>query len=176
MKNGVKKDDWRSDPDIVEREHRRSVRAGIVRSAAIWTPIFAITFAGLLYFGIDRALGDGRATWVLLTILIVLSALFGVQSYQTLSDLRGSTKTVTDRVSRRWTRSDSFIVRSHYIRLNRLILRGDVYVLDQVKAGDTVEVEYYPHTAIIVALQRLPESTAHLAEQEPRPTQGTAGA
>lgn len=152
-----KKAEWYDDPEVQERERRLRVEAGLRRSAIIWTPVFVICAALFLFFLGDILFGDQRVTWFLIVVLAGLSSLFGFQAYQSLSDLRGTTKTTTGRVSRRWARSDSLILKSHYIRLGRLILRGDELVLDRVKAGDLVEVEYYPHSSVILNLKRLPE-------------------
>lgn len=161
-----KKPEWYDDPEIQEQERHRRVRNGLKRSAIIWTPFFLL-FAGLfLFYFIDIVTGGHRGTWVFIVILATLTTLFGVQSYQSISDLTHPTKTTTGRVTRRWARSDSLIIKSHYIRIGRQIFRGDVLVLDQVKAGSYVEVEYYPHSSVVLNLKRLPDPTADEVEHD----------
>jgi hypothetical protein len=57
-------------------------------------------------------------------------------------------------VTRRWARSDSFVIKTHYIRLEQKILRGDQLILDGIREGDWVEATYYPHSAVLVSVEK----------------------
>lgn len=166
-KAGMSKTDWQDDPEIREAMRRRSVRNTVLRSAVIWTPPFVVCAALLVWFFVDMLLGGGRGTWFLLVVLTGFSALFGIRSYQSIADLAGEPQTLTGAVTRRWSRSDSFVMKSHYIRIGRQILQGDLYSLDTVKQGDRVEVTYYPHSAVIIALAKLPDEDS-LPPREPQ--------
>jgi len=147
---------WQDDPEIQRQLRERSVRNGILRSAIIWTPLFLITAGALLFFLFDMLTGGERGTWFLLVVLALFTTLFGFQSIHALLDLRGEPRETQDVVVRRWSRTDSFVMRSHYIRLaSKQILRGDLDLLDGVREGDRVNVRYYPHSAVITWVERI---------------------
>ncbi|MCZ2108448.1 MAG: DUF3827 domain-containing protein [Dehalococcoidia bacterium] len=146
---------WEHDPEIMARLIEHRVRNGLIRSAVIWTPLFLLTAGGCLFYMTDRVFGLGYGgTWFLVVVLGVLGALFGFQAFQALLDLRTKPREETGTVSRRWSRSDSLVMRSHYIRVGSHILRGDVVLLDGVKEGDEVRVRYFPHSAVLVAVEK----------------------
>ena len=147
---------WQDDPEIQRQLRERSVRNGILRSAIIWTPLFLITAGALLFFLFDMLTGGERGTWFLLVVLALFTTLFGFQSIHALLELRGEPRETQDVVVRRWSRTDSFVMRSHYIRLaSKQILRGDLDLLDGVREGDRVNVRYYPHSAVITWVERI---------------------
>ncbi len=154
---------WKDDPDIQEEMRRRGVRSRILRSAILWTPLFAV-MAGLFFFFLwDTAFNSAGhgGSWVLVVILGIMASLFGFQAAQASLDLYSEPHSRTGMVTRRWSRSDSFVIKSHYIRLGKQILRGDEYQLAGVKDGDYVDVTYYRHSAVVIWLEKLPppEST-----------------
>lgn len=152
------KSNWKDDPSLQEEMHRRGVRGRIVRSALLWTPLFALMAVLFLFYLWDTALnsGDHGGSWVLVVIVGVVAALFGFQASQSLLDLRGEPSNRTGMVTRRWSRSDSFVIKSHYIRLGKQILRGDEFQLAGVKEGDWVDVTYYSHSAVVIWLDKVP--------------------
>jgi hypothetical protein len=156
---------WQDDPEIQAEMRRNRVRNQILRSAIIWSPFFVAAALGLLFFLIDRAfLGGGHGgTWVLVIVLLVLTVLFGTQSIQSALDLFGKPHTERGRVTRRWSKSDSFVVKSHYMRLGTKIFRGDAYLLADIRENDEVEATYYPHSALLIWVEKL---------QAPLPTVG----
>ncbi|MCC6381528.1 MAG: hypothetical protein IT304_03420 [Dehalococcoidia bacterium] len=149
---------WEDDPQIQQARRERAVRMGIVRTALIWTPFFLVTGGAFLFFLYDQLFGEERGTWFLIVVLAGFATLFGFQSLQAVFDLFGQPKEVRGVVTRRWARSDSFVFRTHYVRIGGRILRGDRDLLMDVKAGDEVTVRYYPHSAVIVALERMPRA------------------
>ena len=162
---------WRDDPDIQEEMHRRGVRARILRSAIVWTPLFVVMAALFLFFLWDTALNsEGHGgSWVLVVILGIMASLFGFQAIQALLDLYGEPHNRTGMVTRRWSRSDSFVIKSHYIRLGKQILRGDEYQLAGVKDGDYVDVTYYPHSAVVIWLEKMPSPESAEGASSERP-------
>lgn len=147
---------WIDDPAIQEQLAASRARSGITRSAIVWTPIFVAVAFAFLFFLVDETRGGDRGTWFLVVVLGVLTLLFGFQSVQALRDLRAGTGELEGTVVRRWTRSDSLVIRSHYIRMEGKILRGERFLLEGVEAHDRVRVRYYPHSGVIAALERLP--------------------
>jgi len=148
---------WQDDPELEQQRYEHGVRNGIIRTAILWTPLFVITAAAFVYFLIDMLTGGNNGTIFLLAVLALFGTLFGFQSIQSLLDLRSSPVQTESTVTRRWARTDSFVMRSHYIKLaTKQILRGDVIVLDGIQEGDRVLARYYPHTAVLVSVEKLP--------------------
>jgi hypothetical protein len=148
---------WHDDPELEQAMRRNRVRGQILRSAIIWTPFFIAASGAFLFFFFDRAFlgGDHGGTWVLVIILLVLTILFGAQSVQSLMDLFAQPETERGIVTRRWSKSDSFVVKSHYMRMGSKIFRGDAYLLADIRADDEVEATYYPHSALLVWVEKV---------------------
>ena len=148
---------WADDPLLADEVRARAVRHGIIRSAVIWTPLVLGGLVLALFFLFDVATGgDSGGTWFLVVVLAIITGLFGFQSIQALMDLRSEPVSAVATVGRRWSRSDSLVMKSHYIRLTTgQILRGDVVTLAGVKEGDRVRLSYYPHTAVISRLDKV---------------------
>lgn len=164
--------DWNDDPAIQAELHRRGVRARVMRSAILWTPLFVLMALLFLFYLWDTALNSSErgGSWVLVTIIGVITGLFGFQASQAWMDLLGEPVTRVGMVTRRWSRSDSFVIKSHYIRVGNQILRGDEFQLAGVKDGDYVEVSYYPHSAVVIWLEKVPPpEDASAAKIDPTP-------
>ena len=148
---------WHDDPEVQRKLQERAAHNRLIRSAITWSPFFLLSAGALVFFTFDRAFldGDHGGTWFLVVILAILTILFGFQGAQSVLDLfRGQPTSATDFVGRRWARSDSFVMRSHYIRLDKMILRGDGLILDGIREGDYVEARYYPHSAMLVWVEK----------------------
>jgi hypothetical protein len=149
---------WQDDPELQKERYHAGVRSRLLRSILIWGPPFLIALGAFVFFTYDRAVlgGENGGTWFLVIILGVLSLLFGFQAIQSLLDYVGKPVKLTGQVTRRWARSDSFVIKTHYIRVGKMILRGDQLVLDGIKEGDRVEATYYPKSAVLVWVDKLP--------------------
>jgi hypothetical protein len=149
---------WQDDPAVQDALELQRARNRILRSAVIWTPFFVVSLAGLVFFFFDRLLtgGDNGGTWFLVVVLGVLTFLFGFQSIQSLLDIFGHVHESTGLVTRRWSRTDSLVMRSHYFRLdNKQIFHVDTLQHREVKEGDRVRVRYYPHSSLVVKVEKL---------------------
>ena len=148
---------WQDDPELQRKRQEQQVRGRLLRSTLIWGPPFLAAAAALLFFTADRLfIHDYGSTWFLVVVLAILSALFGFQAIQSFLDFIGDPVTQEGRVTRRWARSDSFVLKTHYIRLDKQILRGDQLILDGIREGDWVEAVYYPHSAVLVTVEKRP--------------------
>lgn len=149
---------WQDDPELQAEKHRQSVHGRMVRSAILWTPIFLVCAALFLFYLFDTAFmdGDRGGTWVLVVILAIVTGLFGFQASQALLDLNDEPRKLTGEVTRRWARTDSLVMKSHYVRLDRLILRGDAFQLAGIAEGDYIEASYYPHSAVLIWAEKIP--------------------
>ena len=111
-----------------------------------------------MFFFVDRLVlsGDHGGTWFLVGFLGLLAFLFGFQASQALLDLRSGPRDATGLVTRSWSRSDSLVMRSHYIRLDTgQILRVGAEFHTDLKEGDRLRVTFYPHSAVAVWVEQL---------------------
>jgi hypothetical protein len=144
------------DPLIRRAHQERRARNGLIRNAVIWLPLFLVAGGALLYFLFDKLSGGGSGTWFLLVVLSILSFLFGYQGIHALLDLLRGDITTEGVVTRRWARTDSLVMRSHYIRLDgKEIFRIDNLYHGEAKAGDRVRVRYYPYSAVVIELETI---------------------
>lgn len=159
---------WLEDEEIQREISANRARRSLIIGAVTWTPLFAAAGGALLFFGFDVMANDGDrgGTWFMLVVLSILTFLFGTQSVQALRDLSEGKRELAGRISRRWARSDSLVMRSHYIRIEGKILRGDKMLLAPYLEGDTVVAAYYPHSGVLASIERVepPRETAAAAE------------
>jgi hypothetical protein len=145
---------WQDDPQIQAAQAHHRARAALWRTALIWTPLFALSAVALLFFLVDELAGWGHGSWFLVVVLAVLSTLFGFQGLQSLIDLFAEPAEVTGEVTRRWSRTDSLVVRSHYIRIDKHIFRIDRDIHGDISQGDHVWVRYYPRSATVIEVEK----------------------
>jgi hypothetical protein len=144
------------DPLIRRTHQERRARNGLLRNAVIWLPLFTVTGGALLYFLFSKLTGGDSGTWFLIVVLSILSFLFGYQGIHALLDLIHGDTTTEGLVTRRWARTDSLVMRSHYIRLDgNEIFRIDNLYHGEAKAGDYVRVRYYPRSAVVIELEKI---------------------
>ncbi len=143
-------------PPLDDPDQARHVRRGIIRTAIIWTPLFAICLGAWVYFLADQVFGlDRGGTWFLVVVLSIFAFLTGTQSIQALRDLREGPQELEGEVRRRWSHRESFVWPTTYIRIGKKVLRGDGWLLQKVSAGDRVRLRYYPHSAVLIGVQRV---------------------
>ncbi len=162
---------WHDDPEVQRKLQQQQVRGRLLRSSLLWGPPFVICAVLLVFFTIDRiALHEYGSTWFLVVVLTIFTTLFGFQAIQSFLDYIGDPVSEEGQVTRRWARSDSFVLKTHYIRLGKQILRGDQLILDGIREGDWVEATYYPHSAVLVAVEKkaAPEGEAAEPRENPR--------
>ena len=144
-----------TDPVVKRALALRRVRHGLWRSALFWTPLFLASAFGFVFFFFGELTGDDGQGWVLPVILFGLGSLFGYQSVQSIRDLRGGVLTAEGTITRLWSRTDSVVMRSHYLRLERSeIFRVEKIQHQLLKKGDHVTLEYYPATMVVVTIER----------------------
>lgn len=154
---------WQDDLALAEAREVAVARGRILRNACLWTPIFAAAALAFVFFFVDRLLlgGDHGGTWFLAGFLALLSFLFGFQAAQALLDLTGGAHEATAIVTRRWSRSDSLVMRSHYVRFeDARILRVGGEFFDSIKVGDRLRVRFFPHSAVAIWVEKLPPAAS----------------
>jgi len=142
------------DPVLHALEREARARGAVVRQAVIWTPLFLAALGAFLFFLVDEASGGDRGSWFTVGLLGVFTLLFGYMAVQALRDLAGQPAEHEGLITRRWARTDAFLFRSHYVRVEPgIILRIDPRDHD-VGEGDYVRVRYYRGTSVAIAFER----------------------
>ncbi len=142
------------DPVLASVEREARARSTVLRQAVIWTPLFLAGAGAFLFFLIDEARGGDRGSWFTVGLLGVLTLLFGYMSVQALRDLAGQPVEHEGLITRRWARTDAFLFRSHYVRVEPgIILRIDPRHHD-VTEGEYVWVRYYRGTSVAISFER----------------------
>jgi len=142
-----------------------SPRGRLIRDAIFYTPIFVLCAVVLLLMiagVIDRAI-------IGMVLLAIVTFLFGYQSIQTLRDLSTKPGTFEGPIARRWTKRDGFVVKTHYVAVNKAIFRIPVESYLDLKPGDVVRIEAYPHTGLVLRCERT-------GRPEPEPPPAAPGA
>lgn len=150
-----KANDWSKDPALQEEIRSQGLRGGLIRTAVIWTPISLLLVGALIFFTYDEITGGDRGSWFFVGVLTLLSVLSVTMGGAALLDLAGSPAVIEGYVKRSWTRTDSFVVRSHYIKIDKQILRVDKLLHGDVGEGDYLRVEFYKHSSIVIRLQKV---------------------
>jgi len=154
----------RNDGAVAEELAAARARGGLLRGLLIWGLAFAGVAGAFAFFFVDRLFlgGDNGGTWFFVGFLGFLGSLFGFQAAQPLLDLRGGPREALGVVTRSWSRSDSLVMRSHYIRLDTgQILRVGAAVHAEVKEGDRLRATFYPHSATMISVEKLPRVGSH---------------
>lgn len=159
--------DWTRDEELQRDEEIRRARGALRRTATIWTPLFVAAFSGALFFAVDELLGGDSGSWFLAGFIFVLASLFGFLGLQALWDLYSEPTQTEGYVTRRWSRTDSLVKRSHFIRLdNRKIFSVDRLLHGDPNQGDRVRVDYFPHSAQVIRVALLPAEPAARTDGE----------
>ena len=146
---------WQDDPEITAQRAERRARMALWRTTIIWTPIVLVLLGAFLFFFFDRLAGSNNgSTWFLVVLLGIFTALLSFQSLQSLTDLFREPLEMTGYVTRRWSRIDSLVMRSHYIRIEKHIFRINKNHHGDPNEGDYVWVRYYPSSSTVVTVER----------------------
>ena len=131
-------------------EQRRNHRPALVRRALLLTPT-AIAATGLLFYSAQYLWGS-----LLPVIIIALCAIaVDFEAVSTLRDLRSQPTTTRGRVDRLWKKSRYlFLGRVDYMLVGRLLFEIGPVAATELRPGDEVVVEHWPHTAIVITLGR----------------------
>lgn len=127
-----------------------SARVSVVRGAFAYTPLF---IAGIALTVLSAA-GTINAGILLTVIEALVTLLFAYQSIQALRDLGADLETTYGVITRRWSKMDLFVSRSHYIAVNRNIFRIPVVDWYHLAENDTVTVTHYPHTGAVASIEK----------------------
>jgi hypothetical protein len=136
-------------------------RGGVIRDAIIYTPLMLAGLALLVWMLVERLFGDGEPSWVLFVIVALVTALVGFMSQAALRDLLSGPQDVSGPITKKWRRTDSLFVRSHYFAVGGKILHVNTVDWHLHDEGDNVTVRFYPRTGAVSSVERnKPEAQA----------------
>ncbi|MSQ31241.1 MAG: hypothetical protein EXR64_04335 [Dehalococcoidia bacterium] len=131
-------------------EQRGNHRAALIRRALLLTPT-ALAATGLFFYSVQFLPGS-----LFPVIIITLCALaVDFEAIATLRDLRAQPTTTRGRVDRLWRKSRYlFLGRVDYMLIGRLLFEIGPIAASELRPGDEVVVEHWPHTTIVISLGR----------------------
>jgi hypothetical protein len=135
--------------------HRPSARASLIRTALLYTPLFVLLLAALGFVIRELALEPGGGSVAAVVIVSLLALLTGYQSVQALRDLLAQPIQTEGVINRKWRRNDLFVMRSHYLLVNRHVFRVEPTDFMELEVDDTVSIVHYPHTDTVESLALL---------------------
>jgi hypothetical protein len=144
---------------------REGARNSVIRSAAIWTPIFIASTALGVAFALIAL--DSPGAWVSFAIAALIALLSGISALGALRDIYAEPIQTTGVIERKWRKSDALFFRGHYILCQKRVFRIPREVYDELPdVGAGVLLEHYPHTSALTAWTRAKVS-AGTNETEP---------
>lgn len=144
---------------------REGAHQSVIRSAAIWTPIFIASTALGVAFALIAL--DSPGAWVSFAIAALIALLSGVSALGALRDIYSEPIQTTGVIERKWRKSDVFIFRGHYILCRKRVFRIPREIYDELpEVGSGVLLEHYPHTSALTAWAKA-QVSAGTKETEP---------
>ena len=135
---------------IPSDDQLRRARRMIMRSAALWLPIFGLFGAGAVFFFV-RAVTEDSGAWVGFAILGLIALLTLPLLVASLQDLRADPVETEGAVARKWRKSDFFLLRSHYLMVGKRVFRVEKAVwLESPDVPGRVHLLHYPHTNTLI--------------------------
>jgi hypothetical protein len=125
-------------------------RRGIIRSAIWTTPVFIVSAAAAVFL-LSGSIGGSASLWVAFALTALLALLSGVLSLSAWRDLFAEPQDTEGYIDRKWTKSDLFVFRAHYVMVGKRVfrVRKDIYH-DMPDIGDRVYLNHFPHTNALV--------------------------
>jgi hypothetical protein len=141
-------------------EWRENHRQQVVHRALLYTP-GAIVLTGLAVWA---ALGLW-STIVMFVILGIAAVAIDIEALSALRDLGSRPVRTVGLIQRSWTKSRFlFFGRVHYLIVERRLFEISPLTAAELNRGDEVRIEHWPHSNVIVSLERL--RTAREIEDE----------
>ena len=124
---------------------REGAHQSVVRSAAIWTPIFITSTALSVAFALIAL--DSPGAWVSFAIAALVALLSGVSALGALRDIYAEPILTTGVIQRKWRKSDAFIFRGHYILCQKRVFRIPRKIYDELPAAEFRERQEFAYEA-----------------------------
>jgi hypothetical protein len=150
-------------------EERPQHRRVLVRTALLYLPagavatgLFALAFINLV---------TGHVGAILAVVIMGLIA-FAVdfEAIGALRDLRTEPAITEGPILRKWSKGRfAFFGRVHYLMLGRRVFEVSAPSALELRDGDHVRIEHWPHTNTVIRLYRLPGTSAGTGSRSPAP-------
>ena len=141
---------------MTEFKAREDAHRKVVRSAAVWTPIFVVSTALSIAFAVLAL--DSPGAWISFAIAALIGFLSGVSALGALRDLYAEPIETQGLVERKWRKSDILVFRGHYILCQKRVFRVPREDYEEMpEAGGGIIIRHYPHTNALVAWSKTPE-------------------
>ena len=139
------------DPNVLEE--RANTRTSVVLRAVILTPTAIVL---LLLLGLSASYLPASFLAVLVLTLGGIPA--AIEAIAALRDLRATPTTTRGQVARLWKKSRFlFAGRVDYMLVDRKLFEVNALTATELHEGDEVIVEHWPHTNVLISLQRAPK-------------------
>lgn len=136
-------------PEVIEAnlKHRQTVlrRAGyLVPSAVLASGLFVLSLTGL-------------PSSIIMVILVGIFAIpLGMEAVSVLRDLPKQPVVTEGRIDRMWSKARfAFVGRVHYILVNNKLFEVGPVAGMELRLGDQVRVEHWPHSLTLVSVTRI---------------------
>ena len=132
-------------------ERRENHRTALLRRAFLLTPTAIMATLLLLYSAqfLPQSLFP-------MFILGICALAVDIEAIATLRDLRAQPVTTSGEISRLWKKSRYlFIGRVDYMLVDRTLFEINAISATELKLGDNVIVDHWPHTKMVISLARV---------------------
>ena len=129
-------------------EQREDHRTALIRRAILLTPT-AIAITALLVYSLSYG------AWIPAFVIGLCTFAVDYEAFATLRDLRSEPMTTQGKIDRIWKKSRYlFIGRVDYMLVDRLLFEISAVSAAELRPGDEVVIEHWPHTTMVISLAR----------------------
>ena len=140
-------------------------RRNVIRGAILWTPFFVL-FAALAVSSLVRALDESGTAWVTFALTGLLALVTGDSAFAALRDLFAEPIETEGEISRKWIRSDLFIMRGRYVLVGTRAFRLRKTIFQTMpEVGRRVRCLHYPHSNALMSWSAVEEPPAAFRPQ-----------
>ena len=135
-------------------EERPGHRQAILRKVVIYTPGAVVATTLFLYAAISLFSNFGAIVAVFLFGLIAFAVDY--EAISAIRDLRAEPVETTGEIARLWSKARIFIFgHVHYVLVGRAVFEVNAISAHELREGDRVRIEHWPHTNTLIALYRV---------------------
>ncbi len=136
-------------------EYNPGTRMTIYRRVALLVP------AGILFtIMLAVALMNLPDTILVVIVFAICALALDVEAVNALRDLPAKPVVTRGKIERRWSKGRFlFFGRVHYLLIERRLFEVGPVASAELHLGDEVIIEHWPHTNVVVTLERAPAAT-----------------
>ena len=136
------------DPGYLEQKHNH--RAALIRRVLILTPMAVVVSMLFLVAFVNRA-------WVPIVILGLAALAADIEAASAIRDLRAEPVKTRGEITRLLKKSRFlFFGRVDYMFVGRSLFEIGAIAASELRPGDEVVIEHWPHSNLVISLQRAP--------------------